>query len=211
MIKTFEFMANYSITPDSFSGNNSVQVSGEQVPNTGRAAKQKTVVFAGDGVSGTVKRIFNHAGKPEHITVTGGNKVSASKAGGDVTISGKSNSAKLKIEFVGDALEATIAAQYTAAGKPTNNGEAIEGDPGNSAEYDFSVKITLPANTSVEDVLRTVKISNGSTVYQQVQIEQAEGDAFLTVEPEEEQTMPWNGTPITFTVKSNTTVNVTME
>ena len=204
-------MANYSITPDSFSGNNSVQVSGEQVPNTGRAAKQKTVVFAGDGVSGTVKRIFNHAGKPEHITVTGGNKVSASKAGGDVTISGKSNSAKLKIEFVGDALEATIAAQYTAAGKPTNNGEAIEGDPGNSAEYDFSVKITLPANTSVEDVLRTVKISNGSTVYQQVQIEQAEGDAFLTVEPEEEQTMPWNGTPITFTVKSNTTVNVTME
>ena len=204
-------MANYSITPDSFSGNNSVQVSGEQVPNTGRAAKQKTVVFAGDGVSGTVKRIFNHAGKPEHITVTGGNKVSASKAGGDVTISGKSNSAKLKIEFVGDALEATIAAQYTAAGKPTNNGEAIEGDPGNSAEYDFSVKITLPANTSVEDVLRTVKISNGSTVSQQVQIEQAEGDAFLTVEPEEEQTMPWNGTPITFTVKSNTTVNVTME
>ena len=211
MIKTFEFMANYSITPDSFSGNNSVQVSGEQVPNTGRAAKQKTVVFAGDGVSGTVKRIFNHAGKPEHITVTGGNKVSASKAGGDVTISGKSNSAKLKIEFVGDALEATIAAQYTAAGKPTNNGEAIEGDPGNSAEYDFSVKITLPANTSVEDVLRTVKISNGSTVSQQVQIEQAEGDAFLTVETEEEQTMPWNGTPITFTVKSNTTVNVTME
>ena len=134
-----------------------------------------------------------------------------SKAGGDVTISGKSNSAKLKIEFVGDALEATIAAQYTAAGKPTNNGEAIEGDPGNSAEYDFSVKITLPANTSVEDVLRTVKISNGSTVYQQVQIEQAEGDAFLTVEPEEEQTMAWNGTPITFTVKSNTTVTVTME
>ena len=190
-------MANYSITPDSFSGNNSVQVSGEQVPNTGRAAKQKTVVFAGDGVSGTVKRIFNHAGKPEHITVTGGNKVSASKAGGDVTISGKSNSAKLKI--------------YTAAGKQTNNGEAIEGDPGNSAEYDFSVKITLPANTSVEDVLRTVKISNGSTVYQQVQIEQAEGDAFLTVEPEEEQTMAWNGTPITFTVKSNTTVTVTME
>ena len=204
-------MANYSITPDSFSGNNSVQVSGEQVPNTGRAAKQKTVVFAGDGVSGTVKRIFNHAGKPEDITVTGGNKVSASKAGGDVTISGKSNSAKLKIEFVGDALEATIAAQYTAAGKPTNNGEAIEGDPGNSAEYDFSVKITLPANTSVEDVLRTVKISNGSTVYQQVQIEQAEGDAFLTVEPEEEQTMAWNGTPITFAVKSNTTVTVTME
>lgn len=204
-------MANYVITPNSFSGNNTVQVSGEQVPNTGRAAKKKTVVFTGDGVSGTIRRSFNHAGKPEFITITGGNKVSASKSGGDITISGKSNSMLLKIEFVGDALGATIAAQYTAAGKPTNNSEAIEGDPGNSAEYDFSVKITLPENTTVEDVLRTVKISNGSNVSQQVQIEQAEGDAFLTVEPEEEQTMSWDGTAITFTVKSNTTVTVSME
>lgn len=204
-------MANYVVTPDSFSGNSSVQVSGEQVPNTGRAAKKKTVVFSGDSVSGTVKRSFMHAGKSEHITINGGNKVSASKSGGDVTISGKSNCQLLKIEFVGDALEATIAAQYTAAGKATNNGEAIEGDPGNSAEYDFSVKLLLPANTSVEDVLRTVKISNGSTVSQQVQIEQAEGDAFLTVEPEEEQTMSWDGTPITFTVKSNTAVMVSIE
>lgn len=204
-------MANYVITPNSFSGNNSVSVSGESVPNTGRVAKRKTVVFSGTGVSPQVRRTFNHAGKPEFVSFTNGTTISASKEGGQLTVTGKSNSQKLQFTWVGDSKDAEISSTYTAGGKSTSNGQDIAGDPGASAEYDFSVNLTIPENAEVDEVIRTLKVSNGASVSAQIQIEQAAGDAFLTVDPEEEQTMAWDGTAITFNVKSNTDVTVTIE
>lgn len=204
-------MANYVINPNSFSGNKTVTIDGTGVPNTGRNAKTKIVIFSADGVSPDIQRQFNHAGKPEFIEFQNGASISAPKGGGKVTLSGKSNSAKLNFVFVGDDLEATIATNYTAGGKSTVNGEAIEGDPGASAEYNFSMEVTVPANTTIEEVLRTVKVDNGGSISKQIQIEQAAGDPFLTVEPEEAQTMDWEGTAISFTVKSNTTVTVTIQ
>lgn len=109
--------------------------------------------------------------------------------------------------MVGDDNEATIAGKYTAGGKQTSNSEAIDGDPGGSAEYTWSVELTLPANTTVEQIDRTLKVSNGSFISQQIVIEQTAGDATLSLS-EESITIPSDGSAVSVTVTSNTSWTV---
>ena len=145
--------------------------------------------------------------KPEFITIDNGADMAADKGGGKVTVTGKSNSAALTFAWVGDDLEATIAAQYTAGGKSTDNGAEIEGDPGATAEYAWSVELTLPANETVDQVDRTLKVSNGSSVSQQIVIQQTAGDATLSLS-ETAITIPADGSAVSVNVTSNTSWTV---
>ena len=85
------------------------------------------------------------------------------KGGGTITIQGKSNSSKLTFDWVGESYEVELPAQYTAAGLPTNNGTAIDGDPGASAEYTFVIELVVPLNDTIEEVTRTLKVTANST------------------------------------------------
>ena len=85
------------------------------------------------------------------------------RGGGIITIQGKSNSSKLTFAWIGESYEVELPAQYTAAGLSTNNGTAIAGDPGASAEFAFTVELEVPLNNTIEEVIRILKVTANST------------------------------------------------
>ena len=189
-----------TVTPGSGSGNGVLQNTGSV--HTGRLVRSGVVTVTAVGVAQPKTYNVTQEAKPEFITIDNGADMAADKLGGKVTVTGKSNSAALTFAWVGDDLEATIAAQYTAGGKSTTNGESIEGDPGATAEYNWSVELTLPENETVDQVDRTLKVSNGSSVSQQIVIQQTAGDATLSLS-ETEITIPADGSAVSVNVTSN--------
>ena len=139
-----------TVSPMSGSGNGVLQNTG--AAHTGRNVRTGTVTVTATGVAQPKTYKVTQEAKPEFISIDNGADMAADKAGGKVTVTGKSNSAKLAFSWVGEAHSGTIAAAYTAGGTSTDNGEAIDGDPGASAEYNWSVELTLPANETVEQV-----------------------------------------------------------
>ena len=77
------------------------------------------------------------------------------------------------------------------------------GDPGATAEYDFSLQLTFPENTTVEEVSRVLKVTTECGQTAQIEIKQAAGDAYISVEPTE-ITLEADGSAVSVTVKSNT-------
>lgn len=194
-----------TVTPGSGSGNGVLQNTGSV--HTGRLVRSGVVTVTAVGVAQPKTYNVTQEAKPEFITIDNGADMAADKLGGKVTVTGKSNSAALTFAWVGDDLEATIAAQYTAGGKSTTNGESIEGDLGATAEYNWSVELTLPENETVDQVDRTLKVSNGSSVSQHIVIQQTAGDATLSLS-ETEITIPADGSAVSVNVTSNTSWTV---
>ena len=190
-----------TVSPMSGSGNDTLR--NTATVYKGRKTRSGTVTVTGSGVAQPKTYKVTQEAEPEYISIDNGSSMAADKTGGKVTVNGKSNSAALSFAWVGDAKEATISPRYTAGGKPTNNTEAIEGDPGATGEVVWSVDLTLPANTTIEQIDRTLKVSNGSTVQQQIVIEQTAGDANLSLS-ETDITIPADGSAVTVLVTSNT-------
>lgn len=194
-----------TVTPMSGSGNGVLQNKGSV--HTGRNVRTGTVTVTAAGVAQPKTYKVTQEAKPEFISIDNGADMAADKSGGKVIVNGKSNSAALNFSWVGDELEATIAESYTAGGTSTANGEGISGDPGASAEYSWSVELTLPANETVEQVDRTLKVDNGSSISQQIVIEQTAGDATLSLS-KTEITIPADGSAVSVNVTSNTSWTV---
>lgn len=134
------------VAPSQGSGNATVNVSSTS-EHTGRNARTTTLTWKAANVA-NITRTVSQAGKPEYVDIA--DAASADKLGKIVTISGVSNSAKLTFSFgTGDLLDITLPNTYTANSVATNNGAAISGDPGATAEYNFSISITVPANNDM--------------------------------------------------------------
>lgn len=130
---------------------------------------------------------------------------SADKAGKVVTISGVSNSKKLTFSFgLGDLTEITLPATYTANSMSTSNGAAISGDPGASAEYNFSISITVPANEDITAKTRQIIVTDEAGHQDVCTLTSAAGDAYVTI-AEGDIELDYLGTPVAVEVKSNTT------
>ena len=191
------------LTPSklSGSGNDTVNVSAN-ASNTGRSARSTTVTFRAVGVS-DVARIVNQAGKPEFGTFSS-STAAAAKEGQTLTLSGTSNSSALTFSKGTDNIGLTLPANYTAAGVSTANGAAITGDPGNTAEYNWSIPLTVPANTSVEPLTCQIVVTDDAGHTNTCTITLAAGDATLSVSPASVD-LPWDGsTSASFSVTSNT-------
>jgi hypothetical protein len=190
------------LVPDkqSGSGNDTVTVSaGSQ--NTGRNARSTQLTFKAAGCVDVIG-IVTHIGKPEGGTIQG--SASAEQLGGTVTITGTSNSSRLTFSKSNDNIGITLPSTYKVSGVDVNNGEAIPGDPGATLEYNFSIALTVPANTHTE--ARTCQITAtddaGNTYNCTLTI--AAGAAYLIVSPLSIE-LAWDGsTTGTFTVESNT-------
>ena len=191
------------LTPSklSGSGNDTVNVSAN-ASNTGRSARSTTVTFKAVGVS-DVARTVNQAGKPEFGTFSS-STAAAAKEGQTLTLSGTSNSSALTFSKGTDNIGLTLPANYTAAGVNTANGAAITGDPGNTAEYNWSIPLTVPANTSVEPLTCQIVVTDDAGHTNTCTITLAAGDATLSVSPASVD-LPWDGsTSASFSVTSNT-------
>lgn len=188
-------------TPAQGSGNATVNVS-STTEHTGRKVRTTTLTWKAANVADVVRNV-SQAGKPEYVDIA--DAASADKAGKVVTISGVSNSARLTFSLgLGDLTDISLPSTYTANSISANNGEAISGDPGALAEYNFSITITVPANNDVATKTRQVIVEDEAGNRDVCTLTSAAGDAYVTVQ-EGTIELDYLGTPVPWTVESNTT------
>lgn len=187
------------VNPSNGSGNVNVNVS-STAEHTGRVARTTILTWKAANVA-NIERTVSQAGKPEYVDVV--DAASADKAGKVVTISGVSNSKKLTFTLGTGDLTITLPSSYTANSVSTSNGANISGDPGAVAEYNFSISITVPANTSTTAKTRQIIVTDEGGHQDVCLLTSAAGDAYVTV-AEGVIELDYQGTAVTVEVKSNT-------
>lgn len=191
-----------TFNPGSGDGDKAVTVSGEKYE--GRVQRTQQVEFGAE--SGSVKKTatINQAAAAEFVKIAP--TASVGKGGGTITINGTSNSAKLTFSLTPDKshpLTLQIPASYQAAGKATNNGAIIANDPGATGGFAFSIVFSsIAANTNINDLVNTLKVTaaGGQTAY--TVITQTAGDPFLEID-RAVINLDANGTPQTINVNAN--------
>lgn len=144
----------FTLTPKTGTGNAKVSISCSE--RTGRVDTSPVTFTAkmnGFSVSKSVSVV--QKGKPEFVTINN-SAVAVDKKGETVTITGVSNTSKLS--FSCEASEVTFSS-YTANGASATNGVAISGDPGASAQFAFSIPVTVSVNTTASSKTYTLNIT----------------------------------------------------
>ena len=188
------------VNPASGSGDKAVNVSSAAV-HTGRNPRTSAITFKAANCTDVVRNVIQ-AGKPEFVDFNDDTS-SVEKSGKVVTLSGTSNSSKLTFKLGTGDIELSLPATYTANSLTVQNGENIEGDPGATAEYTFSIKITVPANEDITEKTRQIIVTDDGGHQDICTIELAAGDPYLTVD-EGDINLDYNGTAVSVNVKSNT-------
>lgn len=144
----------FTLTPKTGTGNAKVSISCSE--RTGRVDTSPVTFTAKmDGFSVSKSVSVVQKGKPEFVTVNN-SAVAVDKKGETVTITGVSNTSKLS--FSCTANEVTFSS-YTANGASATNGVAITGDPGASAQFAFSIPVTVSVNTTASSKTYTLNIT----------------------------------------------------
>lgn len=191
-----------TFNPGSGDGDQAVTVSGEKYE--GRVRRTLQVEFGAE--SGVVKKsaTINQAAAAEFVKIDP--TASVGKGGGTVTINGTSNSTKLTFSLTPDKshpLALKIPASYQAAGKATNNGAVIVDDPGATGSFAFSIVFSdIAANTNINDLVNTLKVTAAGGQAANTVITQTAGDPFLEID---KKVINLNaiGTPQTINVNAN--------
>lgn len=150
----------FTLAPKAGTGNAQVSVSCSE--RTGRVDTSPVTFTAKmDGFSVSKSVSVVQKGKAEFVHI-GKTAYAVNKEGEVVTVEGISNSPKLIFSFSDTTIEVN---NYTANGAAAVNGEAIAGDPGASAQYAFSIPVTIPENVAAvtEKYTMTVKTESGET------------------------------------------------
>lgn len=191
-----------TVDPVSGSGDQAVNFSGEK--HTGRL--QRTINLTVTTNGGAKKAlVVNQAAAAEVVRPDSPN-ASVQKTGGNVTITGKSNSTKLTFAVAPakeNGLTLLLPANYTAAGKTTANGSVIADDPGAAGEFVWSITISdVPANVTIEELTATLKVTAAGGQAANVTVTQAAGDSTIELD-KETINLDVNGTQQTVNVTSN--------
>lgn len=191
-----------TVDPVSGSGDQAVSISGDKY--TGRLERTANLIVVTNG--GVQKAlVVNQAAAAESVT-SDSPTATVAKTGGNVTITGKSNSTKLT--FVATPVEENgltlqLPENYTAAGKQTANGAIIADDPGATGEFVWSITISnVPANVSIEELVAMLNVTAAGGQKAQVTITQAAGDSTLKID-KETINLDVNGSAQTVNVTSN--------
>lgn len=199
-----------TVNPASGNGNATVQNTG--TVHTGREQRETTVTGVAVGVSPNKTYKVIQKGKPEFVSFTNGAETTVGKAGGTLTITGKTNSSKLNFELVdlktravvAGGLELTLPSKYTAGGVETTNNVAITGDPGAQQEFEFSITFTgIAANTTIDELTAAMKVTAAGGQSAQIQIKQSAGDPVFSF-GQETITLEASGAAVSQTIVSNT-------
>lgn len=191
-----------TVDPVSGSGDQAVSISGDKY--TGRLERTANLIVVTNG--GVQKAlVVNQAAAAESVT-SDSPTATVAKTGGNVTITGKSNSTKLTFAATPaeeNDLTLQLPENYTAAGKQTANGVAIADDPGATGEFVWSITISnVPANASIEELVATLSVTAAGGRKAQVTITQAAGDSTLEID-KETINLDVNGSVQTVNVTSN--------
>lgn len=191
-----------TVAPVSGSGDQAVNFSGEK--HTGRL--QRTINLTATTNGGAKKAlVVNQAAAAETVRPDSPN-ASVQKKGGNVTITGKSNSTELAFSVTPaeeNGLRLHLPANYTAAGRTTANGDIIAGDPGAAGEFVWSITISgVPANATLEELTATLNVTAAGGQTADVTITQAAGDSTIELD-KEIINLDVNGAQQTVNVTSN--------
>lgn len=191
-----------TVDPVSGSGDQAVSISGDKY--TGRLERTTNLIVVTNG--GVQKAlVVNQAAAAESVT-SDSPTATVAKTGGNVTITGKSNSTKLTFAATPaeeNGLTLQLPENYTAAGKQTANGAVIADDPGATGEFVWSITISnVPANVSIEELVATLSVTAAGGQKAQVTITQAAGDSTLEID-KETINLDVNGSAQTVNVTSN--------
>lgn len=191
-----------TVDPVSGSGDQAVSISGDKY--TGRLERTANLIVVTNG--GVQKAlVVNQAAAAESVT-SNSPTATVAKTGGNVTITGKSNSTKLTFAATPakeNGLTLQLPENYMAAGKKTANGAIIADDPGATGGFVWSITISnVPANVSIEELVATLSVTAAGGQKAQVTITQAAGDSTLEID-KEIINLDVNGSAQTVNVTSN--------
>lgn len=191
-----------TVDPVSGSGDQAVNFSGEK--HTGRI--QRTINLTVTTNGGAKKALVVNQAAAAEVVRSDSPNASVQKTGGNVTITGKSNSTKLTFAVTPaeeNGLTLQLPANYTAAGKTTANGAVIADDPGSTGEFVWSITISdVPANVTIEELTATLKVTAAGGQIANVTVTQAAGDSTIELD-KEAINLDVNGTQQTVNVTSN--------
>lgn len=191
-----------TVDPVSGSGDQAVNFSGEK--HTGRL--QRTINLTVTTNGGAKKALVVNQAAAAEVVRSDSPNASVQKTGGNVTITGKSNSTKLTFAVTPaeeNGLTLQLPANYTAAGKTTANGAVIADDPGASGEFVWSITISnVPANVTIEELTATLKVTAAGGQTANVTVTQAAGDSTIELD-KKTINLDVNGTQQTVNVTSN--------
>lgn len=200
------------LTVNPASGNGDATVQNTGTVHTGREQRETTVTGVAVGVSPNKTYKVIQKGKPEFVSFTNGAETTVGKAGGTLTITGKTNSSKLNFELVdletravvAGGLKLTLPSKYTAGGVETTNNVAITGDPGAQQEFEFSITFTgIAANTTIDELTAAMKVTTAGGQSAQIQIKQSAGDPVFSF-GQKTITLEASGAAVSQTIVSNT-------
>lgn len=191
-----------TVAPVSGSGDQAVNFSGEK--HTGRL--QRTINLTVTTNGGAKKALVVNQAAAAEVVRSDSPNASVQKTGGNVTITGKSNSTKLTFSVTPakeNGLTLQLPANYTAAGKTTANGTVIADDPGAAGEFVWSITISdVPANVTIDELTATLKVTAAGGQTANVTVTQAAGDSTIELD-KETINLDVNGTQQTVNVTSN--------
>jgi hypothetical protein len=191
-----------TVDPVSGSGDQAVNFSGEK--HTGRL--QRTINLTVTTNGGAKKALVVNQAAAAEVVRSDNPNASVQKTGGNVTITGKSNSTKLTFSVTPaeeNGLTLQLPANYTAAGKTTANGAVIADDPGADGEFVWSITISnVPANVTIDELTATLKVTAAGGQTANVTVTQAAGDSTIELD-KETINLDVNGTQQTVNVTSN--------
>lgn len=145
---------------------------------TGRVAREGTITGTTAG-GATDTTAVSQVGAEEVITIET-KEYSANAVGQNITIQGKSNSADLNIVDIVSIPGTTFKLSVAGVTDESWNGKeniTVDGDPGASAIYDFTLTVTIPENKSESTAMAlfAVKNANGDVTSGEITINQAAG------------------------------------
>lgn len=146
---------------------------------TGRVAREGTITGTTAG-GATDTTAVSQVGAAEVITIET-KTYSANAVGQNITIQGKSNSADLNIVPRANTIPGLVyklaVAGVTDESWNGNSDISVDGDPGASAMYDFTLTVTVPENKSASALVAkfAVKNANGDVTSGEIIINQAAG------------------------------------
>lgn len=192
--------ANWAVVnPSSGSGNKTVNVSSSG-EHTGRSARSTVLTITAANVEAKNVSVTQQ-GKPAYVDSQ--DSATAAKSGQSVTISGKANGKKLTFSLGTGNLSVTLPTTYTAGGVSTNNGSEISGDPGATAEYNWSIIIAVPENATIGELTKQIIVTDEGGNSDTCLLTQTAGDATLSVSKTAIE-LTYQGTAVSFDITSNT-------
>lgn len=191
-----------TVDPVSGSGDQAVNFFGEK--HAGRL--QRTINLTVTTNGGAKKALVVNQAAAAEVVRSDSPNASVQKTGGNVTITGKSNSTKLTFSVTPaeeNGLTLQLPANYTAAGKTTANGAVIADDPGATGEFVWSITISdVPANVTIDELTATLKVTAAGGQAANVTVTQAAGNSTIELD-KEIINLDVNGTQQTVNVTSN--------